>query len=349
VVQHGGERRLAAAWMSSDSVYLNAHALPSQPTCVIVQIMSGDPFSDVLRLTEATSIVSGGFSAGGAWALRFPPPDRLKYSAIARGSCWLQVDGQKKPVELFEGDVFLLAGGRGFVVASDPSVKPKEAYSVLGERRLGAMARIGDGAGCTVIAGNVSLHPASGDLLRNVLPPVAIIRAGAPEAAALRWIMEQLLVEYTTARPGATVAIAQLAQLMFVQLLRAHLAASARLPVGWLRAIRDERLAPALRLLHAEPGRDWKLPELARAVGMSRTAFAVHFKATAGIAPLAYLTTWRMRLAERTLREEDATVSEIAASLGYTSESAFSSAFKRVTGSAPRHYRQRSREASPAA
>ncbi len=83
---------------------------------------------------------------------------------------------------------------------------------------------------------------------------------------------------------------------------------------------------------------------------MSRTSFAVHFKSVASVAPLAYLTEWRMRLAQRTLRDEDASVSEIATSLGYTSESAFSNAFKRVTGTAPRNYRnaERRRQSAPA-
>jgi AraC-like DNA-binding protein len=73
---------------------------------------------------------------------------------------------------------------------------------------------------------------------------------------------------------------------------------------------------------------------------MSRTTFAVRFKAAAGVAPLTYLTQWRMRLAERALREEGTPVAVLAGKLGYGSESAFSIAFKRVTGNAPRHYRR---------
>jgi AraC-like DNA-binding protein len=72
---------------------------------------------------------------------------------------------------------------------------------------------------------------------------------------------------------------------------------------------------------------------------MSRTSFAVHFKAVAGVAPLAYLMHWRMRLAERALRDDGAPVSVVARRLGYASESAFSHAFKRVTGYAPQCYR----------
>jgi AraC-like DNA-binding protein len=124
-----------------------------------------------------------------------------------------------------------------------------------------------------------------------------------------------------------------------MQILRVHLASSSSLKAGLLRAVSDRRIAPALRLMHNDPGRAWQLEELARASAMSRATFALHFKTVAGVAPLTYLTEWRMRLAQRALREENTPVSVLAGSLGYTSESAFSNAFKRVTGTAPTHYR----------
>jgi AraC-like DNA-binding protein len=84
--------------------------------------------------------------------------------------------------------------------------------------------------------------------------------------------------------------------------------------------------------------------QLAAIVAMSRTSFAVRFKAAAGVAPLTYLSNWRMRTAEQKLRETPTTVATLALSLDYTSESAFSNAFKRATGAAPSRYRSRSKE-----
>ncbi|MFC6645386.1 helix-turn-helix transcriptional regulator [Granulicella cerasi] len=97
--------------------------------------------------------------------------------------------------------------------------------------------------------------------------------------------------------------------------------------------------------MHSKPGHAWGLEELAKETAMSRTTFAVRFKEAAGVSPLDYLTTWRMRLAKRALRDDDIAVSELARSLGYTSESAFSTAFKRRTGSAPNRYRSTIRSA----
>jgi AraC-like DNA-binding protein len=94
-----------------------------------------------------------------------------------------------------------------------------------------------------------------------------------------------------------------------------------------------------LRLMHRDPARAWKLDELAKEVAMSRTSFATRFKSSAGVPPLTYLQSLRMRHAERRLREGTVQVSELALSLGYSSESAFSNAFKRATGLAPKRYR----------
>lgn len=162
----------------------------------------------------------------------------------------------------------------------------------------------------------------------------------------MRYFLDQLVKEVASERPGAGLMAEQLAQLLFVQTMRSHLSIAQSLSPGWIRALSDERIAPALRLMHREPGRQWRVDELAEIVAMSRTSFAVHFKAAAGVAPLTYLSNWRMLIAEQQLRETPTTVAALSLSLGYTSESAFSNAFKRATGEAPLRYRSRSKETS---
>lgn len=298
----------------------------------------GDPFSEILKLTKAESLVTGGFTAGGAWALRFPVPKSVKFFAVMKGHCFVRLDGERAWRRFDAGDVGLLSARRAFVIASDPRVKPVDAmplFSGAGRHT----ATLGDGSEFSYIGGHVLLDPASGDLLADVLPPWIHIVATSPQATVFRWLLAQLDEERATSRPGAQLASAQLAQLLFIQILRAHLATADITTTGWLRALGDPRIAPALRLMHGDPARDWHLEDLAKASAMSRTTFAFHFKAIAGVAPLTYLTEWRMRLAARALREETTPVSTLARSLGYGSESAFSNAFKRVTGASPRHYR----------
>ncbi|MEK6419324.1 MAG: AraC family transcriptional regulator [Burkholderia gladioli] len=300
--------------------------------------MRTDPFSDILKFTRAESIVTGGFTAGGPWALRFPAPDKIKFFAVVKGRCWVRIDGEPAPIRFETGDVGLLSAKRAFVLASDPELEPLDAMRVFSGSGRGSVA-LGDGADFAHLGGHVLLDPASGRLLDDVLPPWIHVPAASPQATAFRWLLDQLVAERAAEQPGGELASAQLAQLLFIQILRAHLKTADTMPAGWLRALGDPRIAPALRLMHGEPARAWHLDELAWACAMSRTSFAVHFKAVVGTTPLTYLTEWRMRLAERALREENRPVAALAESLGYASESAFSNAFKRVTGHSPRAYR----------
>jgi AraC-like DNA-binding protein len=300
--------------------------------------MVEDPFSDILKLTNAETVLSGGFTAGGNWAIRFPAMEKIKFSAIVKGYCWLCIDGEQAPVRAEAGDVFLLSAQQSFVLASDLRAVPIDAASVFTTNAT-KIAKLGDGDDYLQLGGFVRFNAISGALLADVLPPLIHVRATSQQATVLHWLIEQLIHEQVAELPGASLASTQLAQLMFVQIVRAHLETSGSLEAGLLRAISDPQIAPALRLMHGDPGRSWHLSELAQAVAMSRTSFAVRFKQAAGVAPLTYLTHWRMRLAERALREQDTPVADLARSLGYTSESAFSNAFKRITGRAPKRYR----------
>ena len=53
---------------------------------------------------------------------------------------------------------------------------------------------------------------------------------------------------------------------------------------------------------------------------------------------MEYLTRWRMLLAGDRLQSSNDSISVIALSLGYESESAFGKAFKKIMGSSPRQY-----------
>jgi AraC-like DNA-binding protein len=300
--------------------------------------MTVDPFSEILKLTNAEAVVTGGFTAGGPWAIQFPGRDKIKFFAVVKGSCWATVQGEAEPIHFETGDVGLLAKRRSFVLASDPSIEPLDAMELFsGAGRT--MATLGDGKDFAHIGGHVLLDPTRGDLLADILPTWIHTRAASRHAATFRWLLDKLIDERDLGEPGAQLASAQLTQLLFIEILRSHLDRSSLMPAGWFRALADPRIAPALRLMHGEPGRSWHLEELAEACAMSRTSFAFHFRTAAGVAPLAYLSEWRMRLAERALREERTPIAIVARSLGYASESAFSNAFKRLRGRSPTAYR----------
>jgi AraC-like DNA-binding protein len=141
-------------------------------------------------------------------------------------------------------------------------------------------------------------------------------------------------------RPGGSLVAQQLATMMLVQALRLHLGEGLSGRAGWLVALVDNQMKAAITSMHEEPARHWTLQELAGLVGMSRSIFALKFKATVGTSPMEYLTRWRMLLAGDKLMGSDEPIAAIALSLGYESESAFSKAFRRAMGCSPRQYRR---------
>jgi AraC-like DNA-binding protein len=306
----------------------------------------GDQLSEVLELVEVRGVLTGGIAVHGPWVSRAPVEDPLKFFAMVRGRARLATDGMDGPIELEPGDVAILnnrswlelRGGTGEGAYREVTPEP----DVSAARFAGVDPAIDD----VVFGVRVDLNPAGRDLLLQALPPVSHVRASAAAAARLRGSLDRLFEEVTGNRIGSAFAIRHCGQLLLLEVLRAWLG-QAELPPGWLRLLADERLRPALRLMHAEPGRPWGLEELARAAAMSRTSFAERFRTMAGMPPGSYLNRWRMLLAQRALRDRDIRVASLAAELGYRSESAFSTAFKREVGESPLRYRHRQRGLSP--
>ncbi|HWJ74806.1 MAG TPA: AraC family transcriptional regulator [Kaistia sp.] len=301
--------------------------------------MPSDALSEILRLTTVESMVTGGFDAGGPWALRFPAPKSLKFFALTKGFCWARID-REAPVRFEQGDVGLLTAQRPYTLSSDPSVTPVDAMALFSGRGR-SFVTLGDGTEFSYVGGHVLLDPTSGTLLSEALPPWLRIAGVTGQAARFRWLLSELVNEREQRLPGGTLVATQLAQLLFVQILRAEMDGNDRLPPGWLRALGDPRLVPAVQLMHDEPARAWHLDELARACAMSRSTFAARFTAAAGIAPLGYLARWRTHLACKALRDEKLPVASVAALAGYSSQGAFSNAFKRMTGLSPSLWRER--------
>jgi AraC-like DNA-binding protein len=152
--------------------------------------------------------------------------------------------------------------------------------------------------------------------------------------------------EVSAARIGYSGILARLADVVAAMIVRGWVECACGNASGLVAALRDTRLAGALLALHQQPGRDWSVAELAAHCHTSRSVFAERFQATLGIPPLRYVTELRMRLASQWLTLERLPIEEVALRLGYTSQAAFSRAFKRITGQPPGASRQNLR--SPA-
>lgn len=178
-------------------------------------------------------------------------------------------------------------------------------------------------------------------LLSSLLPDLVLVR-GEHRLAMLTQLLGE---EAVGSKPGREVVLQHLLEVLLIEALRST-AALADSP-GLLRGLADDRLALAIRQMHARPERGWTVAELAREAALSRSGFHERFQSAVGMAPIEYLSAWRLALAKDLLRKRGASVGEIARQVGYRSASAFSVAFTREVGVSPARYAREAGAARP--
>ena len=297
-----------------------------------------DPLSDILSFLRLTSYRVGGFTAGRDWSVGFGAQTSIKCYAVIKGACWVAVEGAGDPILLREGHCFLLPHGRPFRVASDLSLPPEDWRGHFVGSEEGALVRLNDGDDVMMLGSHFELAEPQAGILLAMMPAVVHLHRDA-DRDTLWWAFDRIRTELVEARPGAVLIAQQLASAILVQVLRLYLDASR--DKGWLCALSDKQVGAAIAAMHRRPARRWTVATLAGEVGMSRSGLAARFGALVGMGPIDYLTRWRMMLAGRCLSRGEP-VGAVARSLGYDSESAFSTAFKREIGMTPLRYANRS-------
>jgi AraC-like DNA-binding protein len=218
--------------------------------------------------------------------------------------------------------------------------------SIVSELQLPACHRVirhgGNGSATKLIMGCFDLDQNSSNPLLGSLPDFIYVKA--EELQPDPWLeatLRYLAFECANERPGSSIAIARLTDVLFVQALRFYIAQQGPDDCCWLNAIADPQIGRALSMIHENPQAPWTVASLASAVDMSRSSFAGKFSAMTKSTPLDYVTSWRMNKAKKLLAEGTENLSGIANLVGYQSEAAFSKAFKREFGQPPGVFRRR--------
>jgi AraC-like DNA-binding protein len=253
---------------------------------------------------------------------------------IEAGELALRAEGDPHVEYVSRGDVILLprgdqhhisdAGGRAHPSLRSPDLK-QDAPGPESARWLCGTFTIGD--------------PQASHLLAS-LPAMIILRGDrGPALEGLEVARRMLLVEMQSPSQGSAVMVARILDLIFIQILRAW-AAGADAEPNWLAGALDPEIGPALRAIHRDPGHDWSVEKLARSCSLSRSAFAARFAARVGRPPATYLAHVRLDTATDLLRDTSLPVTLIAENVGYTSEAAFSRAFRHRYGTPPARWRR---------
>lgn len=296
-----------------------------------------DPLSDLLALLNPAHYAAAEFDFGGEWCVDFPQHSGIKCYVLVSGRGWLAVEGAPEPVLAKAGDCVLLPRGNAFRIASDLSLCPIDEQTLYAMSPESAMSVLNGGGDASGFASHFELSGPGAELLLESLPSILHFRKES-QRATLRWCLERMTQEMLAPELGGSAVLEQLARMVLVEALRQYVAQESTGRSGWLFALADKKMAAAVQAIHQDPARGWSVQALAEHVGMSRTNFALRFRKTMGRSPMEYVTRWRMTIAADRLKASDASISVLAETLGYESESAFSTAFKRVMGCSPRRY-----------
>jgi AraC-like DNA-binding protein len=262
---------------------------------------------------------------------------------IVSGSCTIEtIEGERREVQA--GDLLFLPFADQHKFWSGAPARMAPAAEVAEAGPIEGMWTVNYGGGgeeirmvCGFLESSEFLHtPVFRTLPTLVVEQTAEDKVGALVASTVR----ELLTLVDAATPGTQAVLGRLMELLFVEVLRRHIARLPEGTKGWFAALNDPVVGRALKLLHADPARRWTTEEIAREVGSSRTVVAERFKTLLGRPPMDYATDWRIQLAAERLRAGHESLSGIAAGIGYESEAAFIRAFKRVTGLTPGSWRE---------
>jgi AraC-like DNA-binding protein len=298
-----------------------------------------DPFEDVMTTMHVASSLYVRMQLRAPYGVRFDSEDQARLVVIARGSCWLVAHDLPQPVALAAGDCLIVKADTKFSLQDELGrtlIACKRVFSQITGRTV---QHGGQGVLTEMLSGALTYDAAAAEPLMALMPRVVHVRLDEGHARLLQTTLQLIGLETSEDGLGAGLVIGHLADVLFVQAVRAWCVAEQQ-PVGWLAGLRDRRLAASIRAMHGDLARRWTVDSLARESGLSRSTFAATFKAVTGDAPLDYLTRWRMYRARVLLRGSDLSLMEIAARIGYDSDTALSRAFRRFEGTSPGKWRR---------
>ncbi len=273
------------------------------------------------------------------------PAHLIAYHYVVAGQMFVQPHGDPA-VRVGAGEIVLLPRNDTHRLCSAPGLPPTpidDRIEAPGAATL-ALLRLGGGGDATrIVCGYLGCEAPHNPLVAT-LP--AVLRLEVRDSTGVAWIesaFRRAAEEFAAGGVGSAAVLGKLAELLFVEAVRRYLASLPADQTGWLAGLQDRMVGRALALLHRRVAHRWTTEELAREVGLSRSAFAERFTSVLGTPPMHYLASWRLQVAAQRLRDSPTATAQIAFEVGYESDAAFSRAFKRSFGMTPAAWRHQHR------
>jgi len=274
------------------------------------------------------------------WAITVPAYEQAaRFHFVIQGCCHVSFPSGSNIV-LEQGDVVLIPRGRGHVIADRLGRAPAPLERVIQESGYDGKGAFVIGksdpqATTQMVCGHLGFSQGADHPLLGALPEVILITQPDRDRyplldESLRLVARRALSDEV----GAAASIARLSEVFFIEAVRASVERHPPL-ANVMTAMTDLHIGRALELVHKTPADPWTVETLAKASGMSRSRFAERFTELVGVAPMAYVTEWRLQKALARLSSSKASVKEVAAQAGYQSAAAFARAFAQRFGIPP--------------
>jgi AraC-like DNA-binding protein len=299
-----------------------------------------DLLADLLGSIRLRRAVYCQMELSAPWGVSLSAGGGAAFQTVARGTCWLEVAGVAKPVQLSEGDLVVLPRGDAHLIRNPLATRAADLVLCDGPSAQKVFRLGGDGPVTRLLCSCLRFANGTTDPLLAILPPLLHFKLGTA-APGVEATVSKILEELDSDRLGADAVVTRLAEVLLTQVVRAFFEQNPdRVRSGWLAAARDKHIGRALTLMHAEPERRWTISLLSDRAAVSRSVFATKFSRLVGEPPLRYLMGLRLNSAAVRLRSTEDSLKTIAAAAGYHSVAAFAKAFKRHIGTTPGQYRK---------
>jgi AraC-like DNA-binding protein len=273
----------------------------------------------------------------------------ISYHLLLSGQCYARLP-EGEPVKLRAGEVVMFPGGDRHILATGSRSGLRMQPTDISGESLHLMLKRGEvtplregktGDATRIVCGFLACEGRMADSILQSLP--RMLRVDLRGSGTAAWVQSSIqfsMAQSAAQRPGSAMVLARLSEVLFAEAVRQYMDNAPEAQAGWLGALRDRHVGRALALLHERPTSAWTLERLSREVGLSRSALGDRFASLVGKAPMQYLTSWRLAMAETRLRRGEGSILRIATDVGYESQAAFNRAFKREFGLPPAAWRR---------
>ncbi|MBV1877752.1 MAG: AraC family transcriptional regulator [Pseudomonadales bacterium] len=312
-----------------------------------------DALTDVLRTLrlQGTTYFCSYFES--PWAMLEEKTDACMFHVVLEGNCWLRTDQDNPPIQLVAGDIIAFPTGADHWMGDELESASMPGDKVMAEILAGkhpfqssAVTKGGKENNAQIsqprtrlMCGSFSYDSSINHPLLKDLPCYILVNSRQSEGGWLKLLVDVMASETLEPAPGSAVIVDRLAEVLFVQLLRAHIQTTPG-AIRYMNALLHPQIGRALNLIHSEQQANLTVQTLGEKVGLSRTVFAEKFIQLVGISVKNYLTDWRMHKAKLALATSNRLMFSIAEMAGYSSEAAFARAFKNFFDMTPGQVRR---------